>query len=254
MRQHLSPYIFALENKSPLILRAGGSLISFIDSIGLLSREVQCSKSALSDRRISRKNFESHSKPLYHRSPMKKQIAFLKKEKSAYGGVLQKTRRGRKGPRPISTRKTMHLVLRSSQAKGIWSFLKPQNKAKIIQILKRFAFKYGIKIISAANVGNHLHLHIQIANRFTYKPFIRAVTGAIAMAITKTSRWSKLEKRFWDCRPFTRVVESLREFLNLRDYIRINKLEGQGMAREVARYLIKGTGSNRDNSRFKQLS
>lgn len=169
------------------------------------------------------------------------QLNFLTKEVSAYGGDLLKTRKGRKHGRPIDTRNTMHLVLRSTKAVGDWSFLRPKNKKRIIEILKKFTAKYGIKIISFANVGNHLHLHIKLSNRYTYAPFIRAVTGAIMMVVTGINRWkpSKIKERFWNCRPFTCVVKSLRAFLNLRNYIRTNELEALGFPRAVARELVK---------------
>jgi len=172
-----------------------------------------------------------------------KQIEMLKKEKKSYGGELLKTREGRQGPRPLATRSTMHLVLRSSKAKGDWSFKRPRHEAKIREISKRFSVKYGVKILSLANVGNHLHFHIKLSNRHLYRPFIRALTAAIAMAVTGTSRWNPLKKtakdRFWDHRPFTKFVESFKALLNLRDYIRINQLEGCGYKRSEARFFVK---------------
>ena len=171
-----------------------------------------------------------------------KQLSLLKNENSAYGGVLLKTRKGRAKPRPLSTRETLHLVLRSTKAKGDWSFAKAQNRKKIDGLLRKFAKKYGVKVLSYANVGNHLHFHVKLSNRYLYAPFIRALTGAIAMAVTGTSRWKRLKReakdRFWDYRPFTRVVKSFRAFLNLRDYIRINQLEGRGYSRTQARFFV----------------
>ncbi len=179
-----------------------------------------------------------------------KQIPLLKKQKKAYGGELYKTRAGRALPRTLSTRATMHLVLRSSQANGEWSMRKAANASAIDRIVKKFASKYGVRVLSIANVGNHLHFHIRLTNRFGYQPFIRAITSAIAMAVTGRNRWSKQKEarsngpmpkarlRFWDYRPFTSVVESFRYFLNLRDYVRINQLEGFGYTRGEARFYI----------------
>ena len=108
-----------------------------------------------------------------------------------------------------------------------------------------------MKILSLANVGNHLHLHLKLSHRATYAPFIRAVTGAIAIAVSGRSRWravvtaGKAVKRklhFWDYRPFTRVVVGFRAFLSLKDYILINQLEGQGYFRHEARMLIRARG------------
>ncbi len=179
------------------------------------------------------------------------QMSLLKKFDSAYGGELLKTRKGRSHGRPLVTKETMHLVLRSSRAKGEWSFRKPQNERCISEIVAKFARKYGVKILSMANVGNHLHLHLKLGNRFTYNSFIRAVSGAIAMAVTGINRWTKIKQiqddtdqthaklKFWDYRPFTRVVQSFRAFLNVRDYVRVNQLEGFGVPRFNARILVE---------------
>lgn len=168
---------------------------------------------------------------------------FSKKSKS-YGGSLQTTRKGRSYARPISTTQSMHLVLRSSQAIGDLSFKKPSNAKEIQRILSQFALKYGIKIISLANVGTHLHFHLKISKRQGYFRFIRAVTSAIAIQIMGHPRWSQKQsgqnsnKKFWDYRPFTRVLSSYREFLTLNDYIQINQLEGLGLSRIHAHWLV----------------
>lgn len=183
-----------------------------------------------------------HSKP--------KQLAFFKKGRSAYGGDLMKKRAGRTGPRPLDTRNTMHLVLRSSKARGTWSFLVGQNPKKIKEIVSKFGSKYGVRVISLANVGNHLHFQVKISNRYTYPAFIRAISAAIAMRVTGAGKGAKmkdlvkektgLEKRFWDYRPWSRIVQSFRALLNLRDYIEINRYEGYGYDRAEARWLITG--------------
>lgn len=171
-----------------------------------------------------------------------KQLNLFKKQDLAYGGILLNTRKGRAHGRPLSTKNTMHLTLRSSQARGEKSFLKKGTAGKIQSILKKFSAKYGIKLISVANVGNHLHIHLKLSNRRTFAPFIRAITSAIAMAATGTSRWrTKAEKgikKFWDYRPFTKVVESHQYFLNMKDYLQINEFEGQGFYRRYAKALV----------------
>jgi hypothetical protein len=108
-------------------------------------------------------------------------------------------------------------------------------------LIKRFTSKYHITVLSYANVGNHLHLHIRLFRHHFWKPFIRGLTAAIAMAITGVSRWqkSKLRKKFWDYRPYTRVVQSWRAFLNMRDYVEINRYEGYGIDRSEAREYVR---------------
>jgi REP element-mobilizing transposase RayT len=172
-------------------------------------------------------------------STKKPQLHMLARNPSAYGGELLKRRRGRIHGRPLATKYSMHLVLRSSVAVKEKSFLKPVNKTAIQRIIKKFSVKYGVKVISLANVGNHLHFHIKLGNRHAYRRFIRAVTAAIAMAVGGITRWSNHKKeKFWDYRPYTCIVEAYRQFLNLRDYIQINKYEGMGYSRQTAKYFI----------------
>ncbi len=147
----------------------------------------------------------------------------------------------------------MHLVLRSSKAKGQWSFLKLENGKKIRAVVEKFANKHGVKIISLANVGNHLHFHIKLSKRHSYRPFIRAITSAIAMAVTGRNRWttgvanrsssatngsSNSAEKFWDRRPFTRIVQSYLGYLKLSDYIKLNRLEGFGYTKNQARIIL----------------
>jgi REP element-mobilizing transposase RayT len=166
---------------------------------------------------------------------MAKQYTLLKNEPSHYGGTLLNKRKARQKPRPLAVRDSMHVVLRSSKAKGEWSFKKTRHENKISAILHKFAARYGVHIFSFANVGNHLHMHIQLGARASYKPFIRAVTGAIAQMITKASRVRPLTTKFWDYRPFTRIVKGFKARLTLRDYIRVNQMEGMGYSRAHAR-------------------
>lgn len=166
------------------------------------------------------------------------QLKLLKDEPKAFGGDLFKKRKGRAMRRPLDTRHSMHFVLRSTQARGEWSFWR--HKLKIRNIIERFANKNGIQLNSMANVGNHLHLHLHLKNRHTYPRFIRAISAAIMMQVTGISRWSKknLSRKFWDQRPFSRVVMGFKSLLVLKDYIAINQMQGEGYARDRARFYV----------------
>ena len=136
----------------------------------------------------------------------------------------------------------MHIVLKSLKAKGAWSFRRYENKIRINNLINKFSIRYGVKIHSAANVGNHIHLHIKLSNRHIYRAFIRGLTSAIAMAITGFNRWNKPPagwNGFWDYRPFSRIIVSFKEYLNLKDYIYINRLEGYGYKRGQAEYIVR---------------
>lgn len=164
-----------------------------------------------------------------------------RRDPDSYGGVLANTRKGRARPRPLSITHSMHLVLRSSKARGAWSFRQPGNQQRVQAITKRFLAKYKIQLLSMANVGNHLHFHLKLSALSSYKPFIRALTAAIAMAVTGASRWQPLAKhigKFWDYRPFTRLVRTLQGRLRVQDYIALNELEGEGFARNSAKLIV----------------
>lgn len=104
-------------------------------------------------------------------------------------------------------------------------------------MLVRAAKKWGVSVQNFANVGNHLHLQIKIKNRRTYKPFICAVTGGIATIVT---RGKTLATKFWDYRPYSRIVVGLKNYLVLRDYLLINQYEGGGTPRRLATLLVRG--------------
>ena len=142
--------------------------------------------------------------------------------RTQHGGTLNKGHR--KLERPLSTKKWIHLVLKSDKAKGKLSFLTATNKILIQKILKEKAGKFGIKIADQANGGNHLHLKLRISSRENFQKFLKAVTTLLARKITGARRGHRFG-RFWQGLAFTRVLTSRTEELNLMGYIMANRLE-----------------------------
>lgn len=166
-----------------------------------------------------------------------KQRALFKSDHLFHGGSLRKKRKFRRA-RPISDRDSMHLILKSSRAAGPWSFRAAHNKRKVIALIEKFAAKNAVKVLSIANANNHIHLHIKLTTRHLYRAFIRGLTAALAMAITGASRWKKLKIKFWDYRPYTRILKGWKAVLTLRDYIRVNQLENAGATRKEAKLIV----------------
>jgi REP element-mobilizing transposase RayT len=160
----------------------------------------------------------------------------------AHGGVLRNTRRGRSSGRALAVRHTMHVVLRSTKAKGKWSFTYRHHRQLVSRIITKHAAKNKISLLAMANVGNHIHLHLQLPFRRAYFPFIRAISGAIALSIMRASKNSRRvfghAGRFWDHRPYSVVITKMTHFLRMKDYMRVNTLEGQGYTRIGARLLL----------------
>ncbi len=166
-----------------------------------------------------------------------KRLPFAKKP-DRFGGNQRTSRASRKF-RPISTKTSMHLNLKSTQAVGKWSFLTPKNKVLIKKLLKAHSQKYNIQILSSANVGNHLHIHLKTRTTQGFKAFLRAFSGAVALKVTGASKINRLKNRFWTQTPYTRFVHGLKDYLKLRDYLRINIIEGFGAPRRQAEYMIR---------------
>lgn len=130
-----------------------------------------------------------------------------------------------KEKRPLSTKKAMHLVIRSSLAKGAHS-LRRKDK-EVFKIVQKQARQLGVKLYKYANGGNHLHMIVLPLSRTAFNKFIRAITGLIARLILSTERGRPTLKsiQFWDKRPFTRILEWGADFNKVCDYLLKNTLE-----------------------------
>jgi putative transposase len=160
-----------------------------------------------------------------------KQLKFNKhdfRKMAAFGGALMKKAKYRTA-RPISAKHPMHVVLRSNYKPTLGGFLNARNKKVVESQLAKLATKYGVKIYQVAINSNHIHLLVKITKRQAYAAFIRNLTGTIALKITSASKLKMLKKKFWEYRPFTRIVESFKGFTIARDYILLNQLEAFGM-------------------------
>ncbi len=146
--------------------------------------------------------------------------------------------------RPFDPQRPLHVVLRSSRAKGEWSLLR--HRDRIERLLDRQAHKWGIRIHRFANVGNHLHLLVSLGApsarvgrprlgetkfaqaRARFSSFLRQFAGAVAFEITGASK-SRPVGRFWDGLAFTRVVSWGREFESVMCYLVKNLFEAAGL-------------------------
>ena len=159
-----------------------------------------------------------------------RQLNFLKtmnvSTRLDHGGDIGKGRR--KTMRPFSPKRPLHLVLRSSQARGSRSLLHPKFACKVEQLIQRHSKKYHVQVYRKVNVGNHLHLIVQAKTRKDFQSFLRALTGAIAFLITGACKSNPLSSRFWDKLAYSRVVSWGREFDLLHRYLVKNMFEAHG--------------------------
>ncbi len=185
--------------------------------------------------------------------------ASAQQQKKFFGGALSHGKR--RLQRPLSSKDSIHFVLRSEWAKGPDNFLQTKNRYEIERIITRFAKKFGVRIYQQAINSNHIHLLLRITNRVLYRAFIKAVSGKIASHVMKHNSFTQflelrktspkmnasktvdprtalkagdgskiinLAKGFWQFRPFSRVVSWGRNFKSCARYIKQNVLEAYG--------------------------
>jgi len=145
-----------------------------------------------------------------------KQKSFFKQSEfpKEFGGELLRGKR--KSRRPLTTKKSVHSVLRADTKKSS-SFLKHRNKINLT--LQKFSKRFGIKIYRKGLAHDHIHFILKFENRQDYANFVRAVSGVLA----------KFLKIKWLYRPYTRVIEWGRDFKRACTYVFQNELEGLGI-------------------------
>lgn len=147
-------------------------------------------------------------------------FAFLKKQGLKFGGDLLVGKR--KTARPLSTKKPLHLVLKSTGS----SFFNPGNR-QLERIFREHAKKYCIQLYEISFNWSHVHLILKLPTKGSYKAFIRTVTAALVAYLSKLS--GKNLKGIFDLRPFTRILNWGRDLRNTIDYCELNELEGWGL-------------------------
>lgn len=151
-----------------------------------------------------------------------------------FGGTLLKKSHA-KVARPLSTKHAMHVVLRSSQARDEWSFRAHKNRKHIESILKAQAQRYGVKLLEFVNGGDHLQMVLKIADRVSFHSFMRAISGMIAMKVSGSAKTRALKNKFWNFRPWTRVVEWAQGISLAADELIHQHLEKMGLILDLPR-------------------
>lgn len=149
-----------------------------------------------------------------------------KTKRSVHGGAYAKGKR--KTARPFSAKKPIHLVLRSSRAKGAYSMLNPRNRGNINSTVYDHAVRCGVILYNYSNNGNHLHMLLRSKEHESLQKFLRSVAGIIARKVTGACK-GNAQGKFWDSLAFSRVSEWGKAFDNLKNYVIQNILEAAGV-------------------------
>ena len=144
-----------------------------------------------------------------------------------FGGARLKS--NPKRARPIEANKPIHLILKSQVARGSkYSMLLPKNFKAISKAVYELAQKYKIKIDRFENVGNHLHMVVKFPSQGAYVAYIRGLSSTIARHVLGVSK--KLVKgiKFWQARPYTRIIAWGRDLKNIFKYLNRNRIQAVG--------------------------
>jgi REP element-mobilizing transposase RayT len=160
---------------------------------------------------------------------------------ASHGGDLAPGKR--KTARPIDPKQALHVVLRSSIARGDQSMLRSKYCQPIHDFAHELAERWGVRIYRFANVGNHIHLLLKVPSRAVWRRFIRELAGGIAVIVTGARKGAGLKKNergrgFWDELVFTRIVKFGRDFFGVKNYLAKNLFEAAGLP--VKKLLAQG--------------
>ena len=166
----------------------------------------------------------------------KPRLVFPKlRDPTAFGGALL-DRGNPRYARPLSPSQSMHLVLRSTRAYGSRSFLAPANARRIQKLVFSLGRRLRVRVYNYANSGNHLHLLLQPSTRAAYRAYVRALSGIVARIALRAKHSRTQGLRFWDRRPWSRIVSWGDGFETVLLYIERNTMETLGaLARRSVR-------------------
>ena len=142
--------------------------------------------------------------------------------RTQHGGEV---RRGqRKLERPVSTRRPMHVILKSHRARGPRSLRRHDRVVR--EVLRRMARRFQIRIYDYANVGSHVHLVLRARRREGFQGFLRSFAGSVARRIMGAER-GRPSGRFFDDLAWSRVISWGRDYSGVRHYVFRNQIEGE---------------------------
>ncbi len=164
------------------------------------------------------------------------------KHEVSHRGVLRQLRAGR-GARPLSSRDSIHVVLKINKTKLRSRSLRSSRCFLITQqTIRKYAQRFGVKLEQCSIQNDHVHLLVRASRRRHFHFFFRVAAGQIAQrfglegllappTVTDTSENPQTKGKLWKFRPFTRVVRSWNAYKIVRNYIQLNEKEVTGQIR-----------------------
>jgi REP element-mobilizing transposase RayT len=155
--------------------------------------------------------------------------SIFKEPPKCFGGEYLKNSHPRTA-RPVTTKAAMHVVLRSRIANNEWALNSTNNRKKEIEDRIRKQTKlFNIKLYQMAVNQNHIHLLIKLYTKDSFSKFIKAITGITASIALGVKKGKSLGIKYWESRPFSRIVAWAKDYFNTREYVIRNDLESYGI-------------------------
>jgi REP element-mobilizing transposase RayT len=145
----------------------------------------------------------------------------------SHGGTLRNSSKGR-GSRPLSSKDPLHLVFKINKASVKGGLRSPQNFRLLHLLLKKYSFKFFVRVEQFSIENDHIHLLIRATRRTQFQSFFRVIAGQFSQRLTDTFHEKYQGPKIWKYRPFSRVVKGFKGYKIVRNYIRLNELEATG--------------------------
>lgn len=156
-------------------------------------------------------------------NPSDQNLAIKSIPQKEYGGTLLAGKR--KSKRPLSTKKPIHIVIRSNHK----SIFNPSNQS-LDQLIRTQTEKFHIRLYDFALNWSHIHLLIRIKDQQNYVRFIRSLTAILSLRVRQYQKTQTSIKTF-TLRPYSRIIEWGKDFKGVQNYQALNQLEARGFIR-----------------------
>ncbi|MCX7023350.1 MAG: transposase [Spirochaetes bacterium] len=128
-------------------------------------------------------------------------------------------------PRELKDDARYHVTARANPKEMILD--KGQMKELFLSVVRRAKTKYYFRIENFCIMGNHFHFIIQPIHGESLSAIMRWILSVFAMAYNRISGFTG---HVWGCRFFSRIIASLREFMQVFEYIDDNPVEASQVA------------------------
>jgi putative transposase len=127
---------------------------------------------------------------------------------------------GMRKPRQLEKGARYHVTARANRKEIILDT--SATKELFLSVVKRAKGKYNFRLENFCIMGNHFHFVIQPLNDESLSAIMRWILSVFAMAYNKSRG---LTGHVWGCRFFSRIIASLRELLQVFEYIDNNPVK-----------------------------